>query len=155
LPGSPERATFALGGSCAHKPDPPIPISTLACRIEMLVYRQSAFGRHDFHILAVRRIRRDRFCAYYLPALRAFQVHLLVFSSLVFHGYGQPKLLPLLAVAVFGTYLFLLLALRNRQIWLPVGITFNLVLLAFFKYKLCLSIRPLQASPPSPRLISC
>ena len=75
------------------------------------------------------------FGAYYLPALRAFQVHLLVFSSLAFYGYGQPELLPLLAVAVFGTYLFLLLA--------------------FFKYKLCLSIRPLQASPPSPRLISC
>ncbi len=76
------------------------------------------------------------FAAYYLPALRAFQVQLLVFSSLVFYGYGQPELLPLLAVAVFGTYLFLMLALRSRQVWLPVGITFNLALLAFFKYKL-------------------
>ncbi len=47
-------------------------------------------------------------------------------------------MLPLLAVAVLGTYLFLILALRNRAIWLPVGIAFNLGLLAFFKYKFLL-----------------
>src|ERR1700724_695390 len=72
---------------------------------------------------------------YYLPPLRTLQLRLLVVASLVFYGYGQPQLLPLLAVAVFGTYLFLILALRNRPIWLPVGIAFNLALLAFFKYK--------------------
>src|SRR3954453_3776887 len=76
------------------------------------------------------------FAAYYLPALRAFQVQLLVFASLFFYGYGQPELLPLLAVAVFGTFLFLMLALRDRRIWLPAGIVFNIALLAFFKYKL-------------------
>ena len=75
------------------------------------------------------------FGAYYLPPLRPFQVQLLVAASLLFYGYGQPELLPLLAVAVFGTYLFLILALRNRALWLPVGIAFNLALLAFFKYK--------------------
>jgi len=75
------------------------------------------------------------FGLYYLPALRALQVQLLVVASLVFYGYGQPELLPLLAVAVFGTYLFLILALQNRSIWLPVGIAFNLALLGFFKYK--------------------
>jgi alginate O-acetyltransferase complex protein AlgI len=75
------------------------------------------------------------FAAYYLPALRALQVQLLVIASLFFYGYGQPDLLPLLAVAVFGTYLFLILALRHRPIWLPAGIAFNLALLAFFKYK--------------------
>jgi alginate O-acetyltransferase complex protein AlgI len=75
------------------------------------------------------------FGVYYLPALRAFQVQFLVIASLFFYGYGQPELLPLLALAVFGTYLFLILALRNRQIWLPIGIAFNLALLAFFKYK--------------------
>ena len=35
------------------------------------------------------------FAAYYLPALRAFQVQLLVFASLLFYGYGQSELLPL------------------------------------------------------------
>src|SRR5882672_10888617 len=75
------------------------------------------------------------FGAYYVPPLRTFQIQLLVVASLIFYGYGQPELLPLLAVAVFGTYLFLILALRNRVIWLPLGIAFNLALLAFFKYK--------------------
>ena len=75
------------------------------------------------------------FGAYYLPPFRTLQVQWLVISSLFFYGYGQPELLPLLAVAVFGTYLFLILALRDRRIWLPVGIAFNLALLAFFKYK--------------------
>jgi alginate O-acetyltransferase complex protein AlgI len=75
------------------------------------------------------------FGAYYLPALRRFQIQLLAVASLFFYGYGQPELLPLLAVAVLGTYLFLILALRNRVAWLPIGIVFNLALLAFFKYK--------------------
>ena len=43
--------------------------------------------------------------------------------------------MPLLAVAVIGSYVFLILALENRSTWLPVGIAFNLRLLAFFKYK--------------------
>jgi alginate O-acetyltransferase complex protein AlgI len=75
------------------------------------------------------------FATYYLPLVRPFQVHLLVLSSLFFYGYGQVELLPMLAVAVLGTYLFLVLAMRARAIWLPVGIAFNLGLLAFFKYK--------------------
>src|SRR5207248_2004706 len=73
--------------------------------------------------------------AYYLPPFRSLQIQLLVIASLFFYGYGQPELLPLLGVAVFGTYLFLILALRNRRLWLPIGIIFNLALLAFFKYK--------------------
>lgn len=87
------------------------------------------------------------FGAYYLPPLRALQVQLLVVASLFFYGYGQPALLSLLGLAVFGTYLFLILALRNRTIWLPVGITFNLALLAFFKYKF------LFIDPASPGVI--
>jgi alginate O-acetyltransferase complex protein AlgI len=75
------------------------------------------------------------FGVYYFPPLKSLQVQLLVVASLFFYGYGQPELLPLLAVAVLGTHLFLILALRNRSFWLPIGITFNLALLAFFKYK--------------------
>lgn len=78
------------------------------------------------------------FAIYYLPQVRPFQVQLLVLSSLFFYGYGQAELLPMLAVAVLGTYLFLILAWRSRAIWLPVGIAFNLGLLAFFKYKFLL-----------------
>ena len=86
------------------------------------------------------------FAAYYLPLLRTYQIQLLVIASLFFYGYGQPQLLPLLAVAALGTYLFLLLALRRRSLWLPIGIAFNLVLLAFFKYKF------LFVDPSSPEL---
>jgi alginate O-acetyltransferase complex protein AlgI len=75
------------------------------------------------------------FALYYSPAIRPFQVQLLVLSSLFFYGYGQPELLPMLAVAVLGTYVFLILAFKERHIWLPAGIAFNLGLLAFFKYK--------------------
>ena len=77
------------------------------------------------------------FGVYYLPPFKPFQVQILVAASIFFYGYGQPELLPLLAVAVCGTYLFLVLALRERR-WLPVGIVFNLALLAFFKYKFLL-----------------
>lgn len=76
------------------------------------------------------------FGAYYLPPLRRFQVQLLVLASLVFYGSGQPALLPLLLLAVLGTYLCLVLAFDNRAVWMPAGIVFNLALLAFFKYKL-------------------
>src|ERR1700726_2157086 len=75
------------------------------------------------------------FGVYYPPPLRSLQVRLLVVASLFFYGYGQPGLLPLLAGAILGTFLFLILALRNRALWLPIGISFNLALLAFFKYK--------------------
>ena len=82
------------------------------------------------------------FGGYYLPALRTYQVQWLVIASLFFYGWGQPELLPLLALAVVGTYLFLALALRNRRVWLPAGIVFNLALLAFFKYKFLFIERP-------------
>jgi len=85
------------------------------------------------------------FGIYYLPAMKALQIYLLVLASLFFYGYGQPELLPMLAIAVLGTYLFLILALRARAIWLPIGIAFNLALLAFFKYKL-LFINPTAAT---------
>jgi alginate O-acetyltransferase complex protein AlgI len=75
------------------------------------------------------------FSLYYLPVVNCFQVHLLVLASLIFYGAGQPQLLALLAVAVLGTYLFLVLAIEGPRIWLSVGIVFNLALLAFFKYK--------------------
>jgi alginate O-acetyltransferase complex protein AlgI len=76
------------------------------------------------------------FAVYYLRPVRKYQVQWLVFASLLFYGYGQPELLPLLAIAVLGSYVFLVLALDQRAVWLPAGIAFNLALLAFFKYKL-------------------
>lgn len=85
------------------------------------------------------------FAVYYFPPVRNIQVQWLVFASLVFYGYGQPDLLPLLAVAVIGSYIFLVLALERRAVFLPLGIAFNLALLAFFKYKFLF----LDPSPPA------
>src|SRR5215467_1099208 len=91
------------------------------------------------------------FVLYYLPPLKSFQVQLLVAASLFFYGYGQAELLPLLALAVFGTYVCLALALENRRLWLPIGIAFNLALLAFFKYKfLFLDAHAVQLSGVAP-----
>ncbi|MEK9283055.1 MULTISPECIES: MBOAT family O-acyltransferase [unclassified Bradyrhizobium] len=75
------------------------------------------------------------FGAYYLPLFRNVQVQILVLASVFFYGFGQPDLLPLLLVAVLGTYAFLVLAFDDRAVWMPAGIVFNLALLAFFKYK--------------------
>jgi alginate O-acetyltransferase complex protein AlgI len=87
------------------------------------------------------------FAIYYWPPVRNYQVQWLVFASLVFYGYGQPELLPLLAVAVIGSYIFLVLALEQRAVFLPLGIAFNLALLVFFKYKL------LFFDPSAPALV--
>jgi alginate O-acetyltransferase complex protein AlgI len=84
------------------------------------------------------------FGAYYLPALHNFQTQLLVLASVFFYGFGQPELLPLLFVAVLGTYVCLVLAFEKRALWMPVGIVFNLALLVFFKYKL-LFVQPALA----------
>jgi alginate O-acetyltransferase complex protein AlgI len=54
--------------------------------------------------------------------------------------------LALLALAVLGTYVFLVLSLTDRRVWLPAGIVFNVGLLAFFKYKF------LFLDPASPAL---
>jgi alginate O-acetyltransferase complex protein AlgI len=112
----------------------------------MLNYPKSAWGGMTFTSWQFGIFVAIVFGTYYLPALKNFQIQLLVIASLFFYGYGQPQLLPLLAVAVLGTYLFLFLALRNRPVWLPIGIAFNLALLAFFKYKF------LFIDPASPAL---
>src|SRR5258705_1102582 len=85
------------------------------------------------------------FGLYYLPVARRGQVHILVIASLTFYASDQLQLLALLGLAVLGTYGFLILALDNRRLWLPIGIAFNLGLLAFFKYKLLF----VDASAPS------
>jgi alginate O-acetyltransferase complex protein AlgI len=85
------------------------------------------------------------FGLYYLPIAKRWQVHILVLASVIFYSSDQLQLLALLALAVLGTYGSLVLALDNRRVWLPVGIAFNLALLAFFKYKFLF----IDASAPS------
>src|SRR5260370_11012706 len=54
----------------------------------------------------------------------------------------------MLAVSVLGSFLLLILAWRSRVIWLPIGVAFNLSLLASFKYK-CLVFDPAVISTGS------
>ncbi|WP_398470955.1 MBOAT family O-acyltransferase [Tardiphaga sp.] len=83
---------------------------------------------------------------YYSPVFGRLQVPLLVASSILFYAFDQPSLLVLLLVAVLGTHAFLILSYRNRQVWLPLGIAFNLLLLAFFKYKFLFLNLPIQTN---------
>ena len=83
------------------------------------------------------------FAVFYLPPLRRAQVHILIAASVFFYVYGQPELLPLLLVAVVGTWAFLALSFR-RPAYTALGIIFNLGLLAFFKYKFLFFAPPVQ-----------
>ena len=85
------------------------------------------------------------FSLYYLPLSirRIWQVCLLLVASAVFYGWGEPKLLILLAISCAGNTLAAERILHwkftrenetKAHHWLVVSITANLGLLAFFKY---------------------
>lgn len=75
------------------------------------------------------------FGLYYLPTLRRFQVVILVAASLVFFGWDQWRLLPLLSLAVAVTYVSMSGAIRGNRTLATAGVLGNLLILAFFKYK--------------------
>ncbi|MEM7541602.1 MAG: MBOAT family protein [Pseudomonadota bacterium] len=60
----------------------------------------------------------------------------LVFSSLVFYGYWNPVYLYLIGFSITSNYFFAALIARYRQHYflLVAGVTFNLALIAYFKY---------------------
>ena len=70
---------------------------------------------------------------YYLPLLRRYQVHLLVIASLVFYLSAQYEAFPVLLATLLGTCFFLYRS-GNKKYFL-YGLVFNLLILAFFKYK--------------------
>ena len=75
------------------------------------------------------------FGLYYLRALRRFQVITLVAASLVFYAWDQWRLLPLLMLTVFVTYVSMNGAIRGSRTLAIFGILSNLLILCFFKYK--------------------
>ncbi|OKO71389.1 hypothetical protein AC629_39310 [Bradyrhizobium sp. NAS80.1] len=85
------------------------------------------------------------FAIYYLPFVRGLQVYVLIAASLFFYGYGQRELLPLLIIAVVGTWAFLALSIKRSRAWTKYGVIFNLSLLAFFKYKFLFVATPIQS----------
>lgn len=76
---------------------------------------------------------------YYLPALRRYQIGILILSSGVFYAYGQPWLLLLLLLSAGITGICSYRVLNHtdpirRRVWAVAGVLSNLLVLAFFKY---------------------
>jgi D-alanyl-lipoteichoic acid acyltransferase DltB (MBOAT superfamily) len=95
-----------------------------------------AASARDIHIVAIRRLRRACFWRLLSSASQGASRSTCWFlPAFAFSGFGQPELLALLALAVLGTYVFLVLSQTDRRVWVAAGIVFNVGLLAFFKYK--------------------
>jgi alginate O-acetyltransferase complex protein AlgI len=76
---------------------------------------------------------------FYWPALSRFQSPVLIASSLVFYGYGQPGLLALLlaSIAINTVCSFRVARAENvgsKRTWAIAGVALNLAILLFFKY---------------------
>lgn len=75
-------------------------------------------------------------CAYYACAgSRAGREWLLIVASLIFYGYWEPRLLPLLAGSVAANWLFSrLFERRSHRAVVVFGIALNLGIIGVFKY---------------------
>lgn len=78
------------------------------------------------------------FILYYLPALKKYQVQILIIASLIFYSYSQPALLSLLLISAFiniaTSYLIVHAKRQARFLYALLGVGFNLLVLIFFKY---------------------
>lgn len=78
------------------------------------------------------------FSIYYIPAFRKIQILIIITSSLIFYSWGNPQLLILLILSIsvnaFISWQMAYGLKLKKIIWALIGITFNLSLLAFFKY---------------------
>jgi len=78
------------------------------------------------------------FFIYYLPAFWQLQIVILVISSLIFYSWDSPPLLVLLLLSIFinGLTSFQIASASRRKkiTWLLIGLSFNLLILSFFKY---------------------
>jgi alginate O-acetyltransferase complex protein AlgI len=78
------------------------------------------------------------FVIYYLPFLSAFQVPILILSSLTFYAYSQPGLLLLLLTSVLinivSSYYVVYGRTDRKKLCAVLGVSLNLSILIFFKY---------------------
>jgi len=78
------------------------------------------------------------FILYYLPFIRAWQIHVLVAASFIFYAYERPVLLFLLlasiAINVVTSYLIAVDEPKRQRFWAIAGVVLNVALLLFFKY---------------------
>jgi alginate O-acetyltransferase complex protein AlgI len=78
------------------------------------------------------------FFLYYLPLLGAFQIHILLLSSILFYGWSQPSLTLLLLLSILinavSSHRVFYGAEKHRLGWATLGVSVNLGILLFFKY---------------------
>lgn len=78
------------------------------------------------------------FVLYYLPALRRYQVPILIAASLYFYASGQANLLWLLLLSVSiniaSSYLIIYGNPARHHLYAVLGVVGNLLILVFFKY---------------------
>ena len=78
------------------------------------------------------------FSLYYLKEFKKYQVYILIISSAIFYGYSQPALLILLFISAsinaITSYIAFFDESTKRKKIAIVGVIFNLLILAFFKY---------------------
>lgn len=78
------------------------------------------------------------FLLYYTPALRRYQLHLLVVSSFIFYAWSMPWLLLLLILSLgintVASHAVVYGPEHRRKLYSTIGVVANLALLVFFKY---------------------
>lgn len=66
---------------------------------------------------------------------KKFKNYLLLAASLVFYAWGEAHYLVLLIISIVGNYIFgLLIAKDSKKTAITIAITFNLLVLGYFKY---------------------
>lgn len=76
------------------------------------------------------------FSLYYTELFKYHQIYILILSSAIFYGYSQPYLLVLLflSASVNAITSYITFFCKNKKLIAIVGVIFNLLVLAFFKY---------------------
>jgi len=78
------------------------------------------------------------FVFYYFPFFKKSQVQILILSSLIFYGYGQPYLLILLLLSawinIISSYAVVNWSPSYRLSYAAFGVIINIGVLIFFKY---------------------
>lgn len=78
------------------------------------------------------------FLLYYTPAMRRYQLHILVVSSFIFYAWSMPWLLLLLvaslAINTAASHAVVYGPVHRRKLYSTLGVVANLAILVFFKY---------------------
>ena len=97
------------------------------------------FNSYEFFVLVLATL-----FIYYIPAVRRWQVHILIFSSLVFYGWNNPSLLALFissaGINVWASYMVTHGDPSKRKAYATLGVVVNLLILCFFKYSPLISV---------------